>query len=446
MESLNRRELFVGATALGAVGLVGCSSSDHATTPSSAPVTTTGVAAHPAAKDAPFDTVVVLMMENRSFDHLLGWLPGADGRQAGLKFRDTTGAAHTTWSIGDDPQGCAYADPQHMPEPVLRQINGGKMDGFLATAPVGDRFPISYYTEAELPVMGTLAKHYTTYSNYFCSVAGPTWPNRLYQHSAAADVPGYFIFPGSTDPADSEYFPPLDQRPSKIDLTIWDRLADANVSRGYYFHSEPLTSFFRSGRYDDIAHPYAEFLKAAKAGTLPHVSFVDPNYGLLAELQGTSNDMHPHGSIQVGEAFVAEVYEAVTSSPQWDRTVFVINFDEHGGFFDHVAPPRVEDDSGFDPDGKTDFTTLGPRVPAIVVSPFAPDRVETDGPYEHCSVLKMIEWRWGLEPMTKRDTNAKNLADGLDFSKRREAVALPDFPDPTPAACPPAQPTTTGAG
>jgi phospholipase C len=147
--------------------------------------------------------------------------------------------------------------------------------------------------------------------------------------------------------------------------------------------------------------------------------------------------MHPHGSVVVGEAFLAEVYDALRKSPQWDRMVFVINFDEHGGFSDHVAPPTVPDDTDNGPASEhPDYKRLGFRVPAIAISPFAPKKVETAGPYEHCSVLRMIEWRWGLEPMTMRDKHAKNLADALDFSQRRAAITLPAYPDPTPVPCP----------
>ncbi|HET8929452.1 MAG TPA: alkaline phosphatase family protein, partial [Acidimicrobiales bacterium] len=382
---------------------------------------------------------------NRSFDHLLGWLPGANGKQAGLRFRDNTGEVGETWSIGDDPQGCAYADPKHDFASVLKQINGGKMDGFLQTGPVGDHFPVSYYGEDDVPVLAALAKGYTTYANYHASFAGPTWPNRFYQHCATSDTNHTWIFPGD-DVANPEPFPPLEARPSKLELAIWDRLADAELTGGYYYHTEPMTGLFQSGRYDEISHPYAKFLDDAKAGTLANVSFVDPDYGLIAELTGTSNDMHPHGSVAVGEAFIAEVVEAVTSSPQWDRTILVINFDEHGGFYDQVPPPTVVDDTDNGPDDKANYAILGVRVPAIVVSPFAPAKVETDGPYEHCSVLKMIEWRWNLKPMTKRDAHAKNLADALDFSKRRAPVKIPPHADPVPAACPPdAKPTTTAA-
>lgn len=442
MEPLNRRELFVGAAAAGAIGVAGCSSDDEKT-PAKATTTTTGVAAHPAGKDAPFDHVVVLMMENRSFDHLLGWLPGAKGKQAGLSFTDADGTVAKTWAIGDDAQGCTYADPKHQFAEVLAQINGGKMDGFMKTGPAGDTFPISYYTEAELPVLGALAKNYTTFDDYHCSFAGGTWPNRFYQHCATTDINTTGLFPGEI--GNKTPFHPLDKRPSKLKLAIWDRLSDAGLTGKYYYHVEPMTGLFQSGRYDAISHPYKQFLADAKAGKLPNVSFVDPDYGLIAELTGTSNDMHPHGSVVVGDAFLAEVYEAIVSSPQWDRTIFVINYDEHGGFYDHVAPSRVADDTDNGPADKADYKILGPRVPAIAISPFAPAKIAGGGPYEHTSVLKMIEWRWDLQPMTKRDANAKNLADALDFSQRRPAVKLPAYPDPVPAACSErkVQPTTT---
>jgi phospholipase C len=431
MESLNRRELFVGAAAVGALGLAGCSSDG---TSKSAP-STTSPSAHPAGKDAPFDTVVVLMMENRSFDHLLGWLPGANGEQAGRTYRDATGAVSQSWAIGEDAQGCNYADPKHDFESVLKQINGGRMDGFMRTGPVGDTFPISYYGSDDVPVMAALARGYTTYARYHASFAGPTWPNRFYQHCATSDLNYTGLFPGKI--GNDVPFHPLAERPSKLQLAIWDRLAEAGLDGKYYFHTEPMTGLFQSGKYDKISHPYDQFLSDAKAGTLPNVSFVDPDYGLVAELTGTSNDMHPHGSVTVGDAFIGEVYDAIRTSPQWDRTILVINFDEHGGFADHVKPTRVADDTDNGAGDKADYKTLGVRVPAIVVSPFAPAKIETDGPYEHCSVLKMIEWRWGLEPMTTRDAQAKNLADALDFSKRRRAIALPKHDTSEPVACPP---------
>ena len=365
------------------------------------------------------------MMENRSFDSMLGWLPGANGRQAGLQYADTAGVLQQTWRLAPDWQGCSLQDPAHDWQSVATQFDNGAVDGFLKTQPVGDHFPIGYYGEGDLPIMSVLARSYTTFDNYFCAMLGPTWPNRLYQLCGTTDLYASGLFPGPGDP-----------RPCNLQTAIFDRTKEAGLSAAYYSPGEPMTGLFASRKYDDITYPYENFLADAKAGTLPNVSFVDPDYTTLAEFIGTSNDDHPHGSVLAGEAFLAQVHDAITASPQWDRTILVINFDEHGGFFDHVVPPRVEDDSVLVGTGPfPDLKNLGFRVPAMVVSPFAPQAIETAGPYEHCSVLRMIEWRWGLQPMTIRDANAKNLADALDFSLRRDPVTLPSFTPPAVQAC-----------
>jgi phospholipase C len=116
--------------------------------------------------------------------------------------------------------------------------------------------------------------------------------------------------------------------------------------------------------------------------------------------------------------------------------VFVLNFDEGGGFYDHVDPPQAEDDTVLPGSGpKPDLTQLGFRVPAIAMGPFAPQRIETAGPYEHCSILRMVEWRWDLEPMTLRDANARNLAEALDFRADRDPLTLPAFTPADTGAC-----------
>jgi phospholipase C len=252
---------------------------------------------------------------------------------------------------------------------------------------------------------------------------GPTWPNRFYQLCATTDV-----FETGDFPKEGA------ERPSKLDLAIFDRLTEGGLTSAYYSPGEPMTLLFESKKYDGLTHPYEDFLKAAKDGTLPNVSFVDPNYTAEAELRGLSNDFHAYGDVRAGDAFLAEVHDAIANSPQWGKTVMVINFDEHGGFFDHVVPPPVEDDTVVGAP-VPNLKNLGFRVPAIAVSPFAPEKIETDGPYEHCSVLKMIEWRWGLDPMTVRDEKAKNLAEALDFSAHRKPVKLPDVPQPDIHAC-----------
>ncbi|HEX2737731.1 MAG TPA: alkaline phosphatase family protein, partial [Acidimicrobiia bacterium] len=181
-----------------------------------------------------------------------------------------------------------------------------------------------------------------------------------------------------------------------------------------------------------------EFLADAKAGTLPNVAFVEPDFRTIPEETGVANDDHPHGSIQVGEGLIQEVYNALKTSPQWDRTVFILTWDEWGGFFDHVVPPKVTDNNvNPAPGPHPDYSQLGFRVPCIVMGPHAPKKIVSGGaPFEHCSITNMIEWRWGLKPMSARDKNARNLAEVLDFSKARKALELPAFTAPAPVACP----------
>ena len=389
----------------------------------------------PDPREAPFDTVVVLMMENRSFDHMLGWLPGANGRQAGLSYRDTRGNAHATWKLAPDFQGCSYRDPGHTWEEIERQYADGRCDGFLATAPLDDHYPIGYYVEDDLPILSVLAKSYTTFDNYFCSMMGATWQNRLYQLTGTTQVPMDQAFP-TTDA----------ERPCLIETAIFDRVRDAGLSTGYYHQGEPMTGLFRHKRYDDITYPVSKFYDDARTGHLPNVTFVEPNYTDAAEDDGTSNDYHHVGSILRAEEFVATVHDALAASPQWDRMVFVLNFDEHGGFFDHVRPPRCRDDTVLvDANAageRPNLKRLGFRVPAIAMGPFAPQRIEHAGPYEHCSILKMITWRWKLAPLTVRDRTARNFARALDFSARRRPIQLPPFTAPAPLTAPACAPPT----
>ena len=414
--------------------------------PTSVSASCEGVAPEPSCTlpepaSAPFDTVVVLMMENRSFDHLLGWLPGANGKQEGLTYKDPQGQEYATWALAPDFQGCLYRDPDHTWPGIAVQYADGACDGFLKTPVLEgdddddddgaaavtrirrDRFPIGYYREDDLPILSALAKGYTTFDNYFCSMMGPTWENRLYQLTGTTQLIDDCDFPGEGEP-----------RPVTIPLAIFDRVLDARLTAAYYYHTSPITGLFQSGRYDRISYPIKQFWADAREGTLANVVFIDPDYSDIAEDMGTSNDYHPWGNVLVADGFVAQVHDALKASPQWERMVFVLNFDEHGGFFDHVPPPACQDDTVLRGEGP-DLKRLGFRVPAIAMGPFAPRRIEKAGPYEHCSILRMIEWRWGLEPLRLRDRHAKNLAEALDFTSRREAIKLPAFVAPPPLAC-----------
>ena len=336
--------------------------------------------------------IVLVTMENRSFDHFLGWLPGANGVQSGLTFTDTAGNTYPTYALADY-QGCGHADPNHSYAGGRVQYDNGKCDGFLRTGPAGDTFPVGYYTQTDLAFLGQAAPGWTTCSSYFAAIMAETFPNRIYQHAAQTDR--------------------LSNTTTISTLpTIWDRLAEHSISRRYYFSDVPLLALWGS-KYLSISAPIAQFFADCAAGTLPHVSFVEPRF--LGEAQGLSNDDHPFADIRNGEAFLNLVYAALTLSPVWRNTVLVINFDEWGGFFEHVPPTAAPippaDAAAGNQDGLRGF-----RVPCLIVSPWSRRGFVANGVYDHTSVLSMIEWRWNLRPLTVRDASARNLALALNFS------------------------------
>jgi len=396
--------------------------------------------------------IVILMMENRSFDHFLGWLPGADGRHDLTFVSAVDGNTYPNYPLAPDFQGCGYSDPDHSWEGWLVEYNYGKMDGFLqrpttppnnpgVTRAAANTFPVGYYTNLnrdgtrkivpDLPVIGALAEHYTTLDHYFCAFAGETYPNRFYQHA------------GQTDRDHNS------EAPSTLP-TIWDQLSPipntAGIpTGGYYYRDAPFLALWASPaiepgatfRYQAFFHPFSDadaataalsagtsFIAACQNGTLPNVCYIDPAFD--NEGTGTSGDDHPLGDIRLGERFIADAYHALADNGYLDDTVFIVTFDEWGGFYDHVPPPMVIDDtnpadvmhagdSTTPTDGQLypNYKQLGFRVPGIVVSNLALPRVVHEGPFEHCSSLALIESTFGLTPLTARDRYARNLREVL---------------------------------
>jgi phospholipase C len=241
---------------------------------------------------------------------------------------------------------------------------------------------------------------------------GPTFPNRLFLHSAQTDR--------------------LDDSLSLTSLpTIWDRLAAAGVSANYYYSNIPFIALWGT-KYLGISKSYDDFKSAAKNGTLPAVSYVDPSFTTIDD--GLGNDDHPHADIRRGDLFLYNTFEAVANGPRWNSTVFIVTFDEWGGFFDHVAPPRATAANNVDTDIVNGKTLLGFRVPVVIASPFS--RGVENNPFvnhlvfDHSSILKLIEWRWGLAPLTPRDASSdvNNLAYALNFAQ--PVVSLPTLPQP----------------
>jgi phospholipase C len=365
----------------------------------------------PDPANSGIEHIVVVTMENRSFDHFLGWLPNADGKQAGLTFADSAGVSHATHSLSGDYTGCPDPDPDHSYGGARVEYNGGMMDGFLR-AGSNDVYSIGYYGERDIPFYAALARNYTACDRYFAAILGPTFPNRLFLHAAQTDR--------------------LDDSTSFTSLpTIWDRLARVGVSARYYYSNVPFLALW-GAKYLDISCLYAEFLVAASTGTLPAVSFIDPRYTVLDD--GTGNDDHPHADIREGDLFLYETFQAVARGPKWENTVFIVNFDEWGGFFEHVAPPRATAANSVDTDLVNGKALLGLRVPTVVASPFSlgnPVDSRISGlVFDHTSVLKLIEWRWGLVPLSPRDasTDVNNLAYALNFSQQDATV--PSLPEP----------------
>ncbi|OLB79383.1 MAG: hypothetical protein AUI14_10520 [Actinobacteria bacterium 13_2_20CM_2_71_6] len=198
------------------------------------------------------DHIVVLCMENRSFDHLLGWLPGANGRQAGLAYPDRSGVLRPTYHLGTY-QGCGHPDPDHSYSGARAEYNDGACDGWLK---VNDEFSIGYYGRSDLQFMGRAAPAWTAFDNWYAATLGPTFPNRIYLHS------------GQTDRIDDSI--------GQVSLpTIWDSLARAGVSHRYYYNDLPFLALWGL-KYVGISHTYETFLADAATGNLPAVSYVEP--------------------------------------------------------------------------------------------------------------------------------------------------------------------------
>jgi phospholipase C len=356
----------------------------------------TAPAALPSPAHSGIDHVVVVMMENRSFDHIMGWLPGADGKQAGLSYTDAAGVSHSTFPLAPDFQGCSYNDPDHSYDGSRVAWDNGACDGWLR-AGKNDAFSIGYYRQGDLPFLGRAAPAFTACDRYFAPILAPTFPNRFYLHTGVTD---------RLDNAFTRNYSP----------TIWDRLAAARLRGGYYCGNVNFLLLWNQ-KYNSITHDYTRFYADCKTGKLPAFSLVDPNYTLedTGPESGIGNDDHPHSDIRAGEYFLSTIYNAVVQSPAWPRTLLIVTFDEWGGFFEHVPPPVA-------PDVDPRFTQRGFRIPCLLISPYARRGKVAHGVYDHTSILKLVEWRWGLKPLSVRDGAANNLAAALDFSHRNLAA------------------------
>src|ERR1043165_7549762 len=217
----------------------------------------------PKPQNSGIEHVIVVCMENRSFDHLVGWTPGADGRQAGLVYTDETGAAFPTFALAPDYQGCGHPDPDHTYEGGRIEFNNGACDGWLRAGD-NDVYAIGYYTQNDLPFLANAVNAWTSCDRYFAPIMSSTYPNRIFLHA------------GQTDRLDNTLdFSTLP--------TIWDRLAAHSLQAKYYFSDVPFLALWGT-KYLSIMNPIARFYADCAAGALPAVSYVDPR--MLGEAEG----------------------------------------------------------------------------------------------------------------------------------------------------------------
>ena len=434
MTRLDRRA-FLKAAAAGA-GLAGLGPVAKAET--FANLALPGVSATSVSAATPVDHVVVLMMENRSVDHYLGWFPRALKQASSSQtfnalqkrtYYDSAMVAHDTELWGqrgrNDYAGCHHLDPGHGWNSGRVQLKahgrGGRdqePDGWLKDGSGNDEFAVSFYAADDIPVTAELARRFTTFDNYFCSTLCSTYPNREYMHSAQSG--------GLKDNS----FPPEVGMPTGFTWpTIWTSLEAKGVTWAYYYSNLPVIALWGTRHLANARH-ISTFYADAAAGQLPQVAFVDPYF---VGPEGVANDDHPHADIRLGQQFISDVVRAVVESPHWADAAaapaLFINYDEWGGFWDHVRPPRVADPRA-STDPNEDFGQLGFRTPTFLVSPYAAatgvGRVD-HGTYDHTSILRFIETNYGLpklrtlDPMA-RDAGPRNIRNAFDFSAFRPDV------------------------
>jgi phospholipase C len=325
------------------------------------------------------DHIVVLMLENRSFDHMLGYLK-LEGRKdvEGLVKGMSNSHAGKPYNIRQLKTTAILKDPCHAGACVIEQTknnNGGFVDNFAMKYPQepDPGVVMGYYNADTVPVFDHLAQEYCVCNYWYSSVPGETWPNRLYSVCGKSDgkkdnkpIPIYNMA------SFARYLSPSTWRWYCNDVpTLW--LIDPEHSKNhlgnfYYFDRRFL------GRKC--------FLDHAASGNLPGVAWIDPNFVQVGGA-ATSNDDHAPSNVIHGQELVLKVFNAVVHSPVWNRTVLVIVYDEHGGFYDHRAPIAIRDDS-------PDFRLSGLRVPAIVVSPWVSKKSTTDIAFDHTSIIKTI--------------------------------------------------------
>jgi phospholipase C len=370
---------------------------------------------------APIQHVVLLLLENHSFDHMLGGMPGVDGASPVNINSDNSG---NHFHQHETTIRQMRFDPRHDLEDVARQLQDGN-SGFVKdfceaypSASVADRQEImNYYPFGFLPALHQLARDFTVCERWFSSLPGPTWANRFFALTGTSN--GKVNMPQGIQEDLKQFF-------EQTQDTVFDRLNEAGVSWKVYYYDFPSSLLLNHQRRPENLARYGRieefYVDAQTAGELPSLSLVEPKYFGLDQ-----NDDHPPHNVMKAEKLIADVYNGLRSSPHWESTLLIVYYDEHGGFYDHVIPPTAvppDDKTKANGKGEYDFNQLGIRVPAIVVSPWVARRVDSTT-FDHTSVLRYLQELWRLGPLGERTAAAHSLSPLFtESAPRRDTAAF----------------------
>jgi phospholipase C len=366
----------------------------------------------------PIDHFVIIMQENRSFDHYFQALPESgqpDVEVAPSDFSNPKSDDSDERVPIHHAKAYCQHDVEHGWSGVHQQWAGGSMQGFVKVSH-GDPEAMAYYTEADLPYYYALARTFAIADHHFSDVMGPTFPNRM------------FALMGSSHGLATNQAAPKPARK----LTIFHRLAAAGISFTIYSDQDLLEELIlpelRSELREHFA-PMARFASDAEAGALPAFSWIESS--IRSAFDG--EDEHPPSNMQLGQRFVARTLNTLMRSSAWPRSAAFLTYDEHGGFYDHVPPPdacRPDDEEPNLAEGavRAQFDHYGMRVPLIAVSPYAKPHHVTHDVLSHSSLLRLVEARFNLPAVSARAANAQVPLDMFDFSEPHFA-SPPDLPE-----------------
>jgi phospholipase C len=378
------------------------------------------------------DHIIVVMMENHSFDNYLGMLGRGDGFELDGRGRPTA----TNPDAGGNlvrafrmPSTCQLdRQPGQNWNASHIQYDNGRNDGFVrSSGPVA----MAYWTKADIPFYYSLARTFPVCDRWFGSCLGQTYPNRRFLLAGTAH--------GLVSTDVSKIL-----APSPPNGLILDQLDAHGIGWRNYYSDLPAVGLYRSpvDNSRDKLVSIDQFYTDAAAGMLPSVSFVDPAF------DGDESEEN-NSDIQIGESFVSRVVNAVMHGAGWSKSLLIWLYDEHGGYYDHVPPPAaippddIPPDIHVPPDQPGAYDRYGFRVPAVIVSPYARRNHVSHVVHDHTSILKLIETKWNLPALTRRDANADNLLDSIDFDHMAFRDP-PKLPQPgrvsRPSQCKPGDP------